>query len=434
MDRATAIERKGLEAIHPGELAVDPRVALVRRLQQGAGNASVSRMLSRRATDLADEPSGPTEVEPHGPGEDKDTPGVLADAAREPGEGGIMGLLGAIGSALSSGVAPPAPAPAPAGYIAKSVGNGGVNQPADVKIVADLLRAAGLVVTGDDLGPAIVRYQADVLGWPQQDGRVDPGGKTIAALLAGRRTAPAAAPAPPAPAAAPPAPAVAPPAPVTAAPTTASPVQAASAAPVAAELEAWAAEQPSTNPEWAAWILAAVPRGFVTIKEGTRKQLEQFVAGKTVMAADGAAGAALLGGLGTVGAMIRGRVTRWMADPTQGKQPFFFGDMVRDLQGHRSKTRIAPARPSTSAASTGTGRTARSRSRRRSRICPLVAMASAYVPGPVLSARTESRHAQEASTEGSGRRWLARGYHDAVARVVEDHARNLQVGWGQVGR
>ena len=30
--------------------------------------------------------------------------------------------------------------------------------------------------------------------------------------------------------------------------------------------------------------------------------------------------------------MIRGRVTRWMADPTQGKRPPF-GDMVRDLQG-----------------------------------------------------------------------------------------------------
>ena len=128
------------------------------RLQQGAGNASVSRMLSRRATDLADEPRGPTEVEPHGPGEDKDTPGVLADAAREPGEVRSWGCWGRSG-ARPSGVAPPAPAPAPAGHIAKSVGNGGVNQPADVKIVADLLRAAGLVVTGDDLGPAIVRYR-----------------------------------------------------------------------------------------------------------------------------------------------------------------------------------------------------------------------------------------------------------------------------------
>src|SRR4051812_4682994 len=177
-----AIGRKQGGGAERGEPAVDPRAALMRQLQQGAGNASVTRMLARLEDDV---PSGPTEIEPHGPGDDKDTPGVLAEAAQQPDEGGIMGLLAAVGGAIASGAAPEAPAAvaAPAGHISKSVGRGGANLPADVKVVGDLLGAVGMAPAGDDLGPAITRYQADALGWPQQDGRADPGGKTITALV-----------------------------------------------------------------------------------------------------------------------------------------------------------------------------------------------------------------------------------------------------------
>jgi hypothetical protein len=96
-----------------------------------------------------------------------------------------------------------------------SVGVGGKNDPGDVMIVQRMLSAAGIAEA--ELGAAIARFQSEVLGWSQPDGRVDPGGKTFRALSAGHggggATPGAQPPAPgagPAPAAAPaPAPAAA---------------------------------------------------------------------------------------------------------------------------------------------------------------------------------------------------------------------------------
>jgi hypothetical protein len=76
--------------------------------------------------------------------------------------------------------------------IAKSVGIGGQNNKADVRVVQALLNnfTAGLglpalVVDGDygaKTGTAIRKFQSQILGFPAPDGRVDPGGRTIAAL------------------------------------------------------------------------------------------------------------------------------------------------------------------------------------------------------------------------------------------------------------
>ncbi|MBV9883243.1 MAG: peptidoglycan-binding protein [Sphingomonadaceae bacterium] len=106
--------------------------------------------------------------------------------------------------------------------ISASVGNGGVNNKADVAIVQHLLnaqvRALGLAVLdedgkiGDNTSKAIARYQQLVLGIANPDGRIDVGGGTWKALAAGRTIA-----APPPPAAPSPAPA---PAPAPAAPGT----------------------------------------------------------------------------------------------------------------------------------------------------------------------------------------------------------------------
>lgn len=101
--------------------------------------------------------------------------------------------------------------------IGASVGKGGINHKADVAIVQHLLnahvRALGLAPLGeggridDDTIEAITRYQRMVLGTAAPDGRIDPGGGTLKALIAGRTvTPPPAAPAPalaPAPAAGP---------------------------------------------------------------------------------------------------------------------------------------------------------------------------------------------------------------------------------------
>ena len=71
-----------------------------------------------------------------------------------------------------------------------SVGEGGKNKPADVAIVEDLLnrqRPTTLLtldgLASADLNTAVRKYQTDVLKSVAPDGRVDPGGGTIAGLL-----------------------------------------------------------------------------------------------------------------------------------------------------------------------------------------------------------------------------------------------------------
>lgn len=64
-----------------------------------------------------------------------------------------------------------------------SVGKGGKNDPGDVMIVHRMLSQAG--INEADIAAAITRYQVEVLGWSQADGRVDPGGKTFRALSGG---------------------------------------------------------------------------------------------------------------------------------------------------------------------------------------------------------------------------------------------------------
>ena len=93
--------------------------------------------------------------------------------------------------------------------ISASVGKGGVNNKADVTTVQHLLnahvRAMGLPLLeedgriGDNTNDAIVRYQQMVLGIAAPDGRIDVGGGTWKALVAGKTVAPP--PPPPAPSA-----------------------------------------------------------------------------------------------------------------------------------------------------------------------------------------------------------------------------------------
>jgi hypothetical protein len=99
--------------------------------------------------------------------------------------------------------------------IAGSVGRGGANQRHDVAAVCARMLGVGFPpgTSLTELGATIARYQAEIVRMPHPDGRIDPGGRTLAALRgANHAPAPAAAPAPaghaPAP---PPPPAQAPP-------------------------------------------------------------------------------------------------------------------------------------------------------------------------------------------------------------------------------
>lgn len=81
----------------------------------------------------------------------------------------------------------PAAGPVAAAHaITASVGAGGVNRPEDVRVIQELLAAAGISAGAADgvVGPATIAaikaFQRRFATWP--DGRVDPGGRTLREL------------------------------------------------------------------------------------------------------------------------------------------------------------------------------------------------------------------------------------------------------------
>ncbi len=72
-----------------------------------------------------------------------------------------------------------------------SVGRGGKNQPEDVEAVQARLGYLGYECAADldSLVPVIERYQSQVVRLDPPDGRVDVGGRTLASLVAGRKSA-----------------------------------------------------------------------------------------------------------------------------------------------------------------------------------------------------------------------------------------------------
>jgi hypothetical protein len=77
-----------------------------------------------------------------------------------------------------------------------TVGRNGKNAPQDVERVRARLKSLGFPTTDDPatLEAAIERYQRDVVGLRKPDGRVDPAGRTLAALNQGQAAAPVGAP------------------------------------------------------------------------------------------------------------------------------------------------------------------------------------------------------------------------------------------------
>ncbi len=90
----------------------------------------------------------------------------------------------------AKGLNPQAPTPTPTANIAASVGKGGKNNNADVRIVQALLNNHGNSLTVDgNCGAktiaAIEKFQKEVVGLSKPDGRIDPGGRTWNALKSG---------------------------------------------------------------------------------------------------------------------------------------------------------------------------------------------------------------------------------------------------------
>ena len=119
------------------------------------------------------------------------------------------------------------------------------NDPEDVRRVRARLKTLGYPTTDDPatLVAAIERYQRDVVGLKRPDGRIDPAGRTLTALNAGKAAAPVGAPA--VPGAAPPELPAAPDKAEPAAPAAATTTTAAPAAGPPADLQALAARSPA---------------------------------------------------------------------------------------------------------------------------------------------------------------------------------------------
>ncbi len=78
-------------------------------------------------------------------------------------------------------------------FLSGSIGRGGQNDPSDLARLAKFCQAegmpgglAGLLQKPSILVQVLERYQRDALGWSNIDGRADPGGKTIKAILEGK--------------------------------------------------------------------------------------------------------------------------------------------------------------------------------------------------------------------------------------------------------
>jgi hypothetical protein len=99
----------------------------------------------------------------------------------------------------------------------------------------------------------------------------------------------------------------------------------------------WRARAPTTNAEYAQWVLDGEGLGFVTFTPsmGSKAQMTDLAAGKKVSGVDPGQ-AAVLGGLFTIHALVDARAGRWVADPKQDKAPLMVGSFIRS-DGHRGQ-------------------------------------------------------------------------------------------------
>lgn len=87
----------------------------------------------------------------------------------------------------------PGSIPASGHFLSGSIGKGAKNDPADLERISRFLVSQGIPGSlakyanqPTILGDVLERYQQEALGWKNVDGRADPGGKTIKAILEGK--------------------------------------------------------------------------------------------------------------------------------------------------------------------------------------------------------------------------------------------------------
>ena len=178
---------------------------------------------------------------------------------------------------------------------------------------------------------------------------------------------------------------------------------------------------PTTNAEYAQWVIDGVPLGFVIWSPGmgAQKQMEDLAAGKTVKGVDPTK-PAILGSLKTIKTLAGARVTKWRGDETKPKDPLSVGSFLRGSGSARrprdrhQRLRLdgrERARPGRGGAARAAGGLLRHRP---------------AVPGPVLPEGRVARRTQEERRRPAHRHHRARRCRSSSARATRRPTRTAR--------
>jgi hypothetical protein len=96
----------------------------------------------------------------------------------------------------------------------------------------------------------------------------------------------------------------------------------------------WMAKAPTTNAEYAQWIVDGVTHGFVLwTGKDSKAQMEKLAAGEKVGSTDPSK-AEILGALKTIRALVSAKATKWTGDKTKAKETIGVGSFIRGASPH----------------------------------------------------------------------------------------------------
>jgi hypothetical protein len=100
----------------------------------------------------------------------------------------------------------------------------------------------------------------------------------------------------------------------------------------------WLASKPTTNPEYAQWILDGKVHGFVVFHfSKSETQMTSLAAGEKVFAADPAQ-AEIFGSFKTISALVEAKAKKWQADRSKPKEALAVGSFLREgSSGHSGR-------------------------------------------------------------------------------------------------
>ena len=182
-----------------------------------------------------------------------------------------------------------------------------------------------------------------------------------------------------------------------------------------------AGEQPSTDVDYATWLLAAADAGFADLWKDTRATLEAFSAGNPSHGINPSATDVKVRALVTMFELVRGAIRRWAGAPGSAKRAVTLGSFLRDKTGPHAGAAIDLPR------GMGPGT-----------VDEVIAMLERPVPGPIRNRpavlRRLLRPARRARGQAEGGPGLGRRRRCTGRRRGRHQARRRPHLQGRVGR